>query len=175
MISKAGTFTNTNKNYQATASLLTTSYWTNLVDGTVAENAVGSPTVEMWMSSWNEIYPTDKLYCNNANENGYYVGTTDTPTGYYIDLSGKTGYGNTLFYPHQTYDNLDGTDAGDCNGYWLASPSAGIAGNVLYVSYHGRVNANSYDDDGLAVRPVVSLKSGILGSKDGTAWVLGTN
>ena len=43
-----------------------------ITDGTAdeyGEYAIGSPTVEMWMSSWNELYPDYKIY-NSADSEG---------------------------------------------------------------------------------------------------------
>ena len=176
MLSQAEIFRKRNENYSATIKLLSEMEWENLVDSTYAKAAIGSPTVEMWMASWNEIYPDDMLYCNNADETGYYVGTTDTPTSYTIIssvMSTKAGYNNTLFYPHKTYDNLDGTDAGDCYGYWLASPSASNTSSVLYVFCGSGVANQPYNYNAVAVRPIVCLKSETLGSQDlNNVWIL---
>ena len=120
------------------------------------------------------------LYCNNANAIGYYIGTTDTPTTSSISstvMSTKEGYNNTLYYPHQTYENIDGSNDGNsnCSYYWLASPSTRYADLVFGVGYDGYVGGNVYNHGGIAVRPVVSLKSGISGSKVEGVWELGTN
>ena len=131
------TFSNEWENYRVAASLLKTSEWTSLVDNKYAIEAVGSPTVEMWMSSWNALYPASQLYCNNGYAVGYYVGTTTIPTTYYINLKTYDGYSNSLYYPHQS--RID-----NCNGYWLASPSSDYCAIVLGVYQDGEMGSNLY-------------------------------
>ena len=146
-------------NSQCVSTLLNDNNWSSYKDsGSKAEKAIGSPTVEMWMDSWNARYPGDKVYrkaSTSTSNPGYYVGTSQNPSTYYIDSSVMSaGYNNKLYYPDTS--SYNGT-----NGYWLASPSAGNSDNVLYV-YCGRdVGYNYYRDRYLGVRPVVSLNSGI--------------
>ena len=90
-----------------------------------------------------------------------------------IDISSYAGYTNTdykstLYFPHK-----DGYD--DCDGYWVASPSAYETFSVLGVSYYGDVYYNYYDSYYLGVRPLVCLKSNIQATKVGDIWQLGTN
>ena len=74
-------------NSKCVSTLLNSNNWSSYKDsGNKAEKAIGSPTVEMWMDSWNKRYPSDKLYCNNTNTNGYYVGTSQRPTNNEIYL-----------------------------------------------------------------------------------------
>ena len=40
----------------------------------------------MWMSSWNKLYPANRLYCNNGTLEGYYVGKTTNPENSEINL-----------------------------------------------------------------------------------------
>ena len=142
-------------NSKCVSTLLNSNNWSSYKDsGNKAEKAIGSPTVEMWMDSWNKRYPSDLIYCNNTNSNGYYVGTSSNPTSYNFSNSGKEGYKNKLYYPHTSSYN-------STNGYWLASPSAYSSIHVLCVYYYGIVDYYSYDNSNLGVRPVVSLNSGI--------------
>ena len=80
------TFDNNNKNYHIASALLDTTKWTNFVNSTYALKAFGGPTVEVWMSSWNKLYPSEKLYWSIDN-NHYYIGTEPEPTGtsLYVD------------------------------------------------------------------------------------------
>ena len=121
--------------------------------------------------SYHSGRPTDKIYCNNDSAKGYYFGTSSVPTTYNASLSGKTGYGNTLYYPYQST-----VDSGNCYGYWLASPSAYDTYDVMAVSCSGGVYRYHYSNDYCGVRPVVSLSSSIKGTStttDGvTTWTL---
>ena len=151
-------------NSKCVSTLLNDNNWTSYLDQEIqgkrkAEKAIGSPTVEMWMDSWNARYQksSDQVYrraSTSTSYPGYYVGTSQNPSTYYIVLSAKEGYNNKLYYPQTS--SYNGT-----NGYWLASPSAGDSNAVLYVDYSGNVSYGSYTSSHLGVRPVVSLNSGI--------------
>ena len=158
----------TNDNGRCVSTLLNTSNWTGFVDSTYGEYAIGGPIVEMWVESYNAKGYTP-LYCNNTNSIGYYVGNTDIPTTtyYYLDEDANTGYGDTLYFPHQEV-------LSNCYGYWLASPSAGNTGGVMEVSCSGYVLFNIYDFDGAGVRPLVSLKSEVtaIQNTDTGVWKL---
>ena len=150
-------------NSKCVSTLLNDNNWSSYKDsGNKAEKAIGSPTVEMWMDSWNARYPnsSDQIYrkaSTSTSYPGYYVGTSSDPTGSNsINNSAKEGYSNKLYYPHTS--NYNGT-----YGYWLASPSAGHYNVVHYVYYNGYVSHNNLACyyTGLGMRPVVSLNSGI--------------
>ena len=140
------TLNSSNANSKCVSRLLNTSNWESYKDNNgMAEYAVGGSTIEMWMDSWNKRYPSDKLYCNNTNSNGYYVGTSSKPT-------------NSLYYPRKSGVS-DGTS--NCHSYWLASPSALNSIGVLLVLYNGHVSFNGYSSTNMGLRPVVSLNSEI--------------
>ena len=46
---------------RAVASLLDVDNWSVFVNE-YSDTCVGSPTIEMWIKSWNDLYPDDKLY-----------------------------------------------------------------------------------------------------------------
>ena len=109
----------TNANAKCVSAMLNTSNWTGFVDSTYADCAIGGPTIEMWVASYNAKGYTP-VYCNNTNENGYFVGNTDKPGDYKYSIldDSNNGYADTLYFPHQSaVDN--------CYGYKLSSPSAG--------------------------------------------------
>ena len=155
-------------------AMTTKSNWTSLLTGSINGKpinyagttdtniwAMGSPTLDLYVNSWNTKFPADAIYTATTATsmsdglNGYYVGTAENPTTYWIDYSSKEGYNNTLYYPHQEeFDN--------CYGYWLASPSAGNESRVMGVYYYGDVYFDDYNGGSLAFRPVVSLPSNIL-------------
>lgn len=113
-------YNNTNgTNYEnkgATAYMLDTGIWTNKYkDSDYTKYVTGGSTIEMYVASWNKKYPKNKIYCNNSNQNGYYIGTKDTPISNYAYMSSTSGYSDKLYYPYK--DNAT-------YGYWLASPSA---------------------------------------------------
>ena len=153
-----------NPNSLCVSTLLNASNWESYKDnGNMAEYAIGGSTIEMWMASWNKRYPNDKLYCNNTNASGYYVGISSNPSTYYINydvMQQKEGYkDSTLYYPRKK--SVEDGDK-NCKYYWLASPSATVNKKyVLDVGFYGYVIDNTYDGTEVGLRPVVSLNSGI--------------
>lgn len=159
LLSKAATFTETNANYQATASLLDTEKWTSFVDDTYAESAIGSPTIEMFTRSWNQVYTEDKyenqqIYCNSSTANGYYVGNVTIPNTNSIDVSSFEGLENGLYFPHHASYNSS-------NGYWLSSPSVSGNNNMLRLKYDGTIGGASCNSNDLAIRPIVCIKNSV--------------
>ena len=154
-------------------AMTTKSNWDELLTGTLNGTtqvnetrtanvwAMGAPTLELWVNSWNAKYPSDTLYTKYENRvsgqafDGWYIGNTENPTTTYISLSSKTGYGNTLYYPHQAVEQ-------SCKGYWLASPSAYDSFYVMNVKFDGYVTASNYFYSNNGFRPVVCLPSSVL-------------
>ncbi len=157
------------QNSKYASTLLNANNWKKYLDkenGTGnAEYAIGSPTIEMWMDSWNNLYEDvdGKLY-RYANTNtakpGYNIGTTaDLRYSYYLYreiMSNKKGYENKLYYPQTKFIDYSYPD-----GYWLASPAADADDNIFYVCYDGRISAYDGAKTNYSMRPVVCLKSGI--------------
>ena len=85
----------TNPNIKSVSQLLNTNNWKNLVNTNYAIDAIGAPTVEMWVESWNEK-GYKKLYYNNNGDTGYCVGDVEAPTTMHIEgLSTE----DTLYFP----------------------------------------------------------------------------
>ena len=144
----------TNDNAKCVSTLLNTSNWSGFVNSTYADYCIGSPTLEMWVASWNNNYPSDLLYCNNPSSWGYYIGTSSSPTTYNISLNSYTGYSNTLYYPHTVgYNN--------CSGYWLASPSACRKGTIMSLHCEDKLTFYDYNETTISVRPLVRLQYGV--------------
>ena len=152
----------TNNNGRCVSTLLNTGNWTGFVDNTYADCAIGGPTVEMWVASYNAKGYTP-LYCNNINDIGYYIGNTTKPTTahYSLDEDVNTGYGDTLYFPYQEA-------VSNCNAYWLASPSAFQTTYVMRVHYVGGVSYDIYNFNAyyMGVRPLVSLNSEVTATQD---------
>lgn len=150
----------THANGRCVSILLNTNNWDGFVNSSYAEYAIGGPTLEMWVASWNAKEYT-QLY-TNTNTRGYYVGNTKNPTTFAYNLSGDRGYNDTLYFPHQSEES-------NCKAYWLTSPGANytnVADNLMNVDCSGSVSYSLYYSNTLGVRPLVSLKSDIIGRKD---------
>ena len=48
-------------------TLLDTSKWTSFVDNNKANSAIGTPSLNMWVASYNIKYPENKVYTNTDN------------------------------------------------------------------------------------------------------------
>ena len=153
-----------NTNTKCISTLLNANNWEKYKDTSgKAEYAIGGASLEMWIESWNQRYPEDKLYCNNVNSVGYYIGTNDKPEGAGVDTLNKDGYSNKLYYPYKDYSK--GT-----YGYWLSAPSArgdeylyyvNMGGSVASMYHFGYTSTNAASDILGAIRPVVSLNKDI--------------
>ena len=152
-----------NTNEHKAAWLCSPSKWTTYCDTSKAKYAIGSPPVEMYVSSYNQVSHTT---------GNYKLGATYRETsypGYIYTLNGKQ---STISYS----DYFTGYDTLDYKGYnsmyckrnddsyleyywWLASPSADYYGYVCYVDgYRTALNKN---DDKYGACPLVALKPGV--------------
>ena len=166
MLSWRNTYpTSENINIKAVAALLDTSAWNSFATGVSGAEAIGAPTLEMFLASWNARGYTT-LYCDNITDCGYCLGKTPGPTSEYIVLKNyipSSEVSDTLYFPHAEV-------TGGCEGYWLASPSSYWNGGCLmYVGCSGggiwgagqTDGTSNYCDRSEALRPVVCLPSGI--------------
>ena len=156
---KAETTTISNEKEQAAAWLCDPSKWTAYCDTDKANYAIGGPSVEMYVKSYNQTHGDDALGCqyqtNDAPGYGYKVNGTIQNSGLYTNA-------DTLDYS-MTYKSMYCGQNGNKTGYWwLASPSAYgpyrvclVYGRSAYLYY------NSYNAD-CGVSPLVSLKSSFI-------------
>ena len=169
MQNKFGELNSSNENVRAVSTLINTANWEGYVNTSYADYAIGAPTLEMWVASWNGVYGDKlKLYTNIKSGTGYYVGTgSNSTTNYQQSITSVTGWqNNTLYFPHgnSSYQS--------CYGTWLVSPSASSTSNLMRVHYGGYVNYSAYNYNNLAARPLVHLKSNFhLERKPGTTNV----
>ena len=156
---EAETTTISNENEQAAAWLCDPSKWTAYCDTDKANYAIGGPSVEMYVKSYNQTHGDDALGCqyqtNNVPGYGYKVNGTIQNSGWYTN-------DDTLDYS-MTYKSMycgqNGNKTGD---WWLASPSAGNSGSVCRVyGLSADLDQRYYSNDG-GVSPLVSLKSSFI-------------
>ena len=152
-----------NSNAQCVSTLLNPSYWTGYIDNSKGDNqtAIGGPTVQLWMDSWNARFKGQEAYCDRANANGYYVRTSSDSATTSISLNQNKNNGGELYFANNFSSLTDGNNP--VIYYWLASPSAIDSYYLLGVNCFGNVEyeiySNNYPFGGL--RPVVCLQSNI--------------
>ena len=151
-----------NSNEKAAAWLCSPSKWTTYCDTSKANYAIGSPTAEMYVASYNQVSHTTGNYKLGATYR-----ETSVP-GYIYTLNGKqstisnsdywTG-NNTLDYTG--YNSMYCGRNGSTGNYWwwLASPSANSSSYVCIVSSGSAYLGNDIYGSANVVCPLVSLKS----------------
>ena len=139
---------NTNENMKATAYLLDTEIWKGFKNSTKAKYAIGAPTLDMFVASYNTRFA--KQIEIIAQETGYKVKFTD-----------GNSYESTL----DTYDYLTAhqiKDIAAADTMWFASPVAGNDSTLMmYVRYDGEVADGYYGNGYLGLHPIVCLEDGV--------------
>ena len=149
-------------NSKCASTLLNANNWAKYKDNSgKAEYAVGGSTLEMWISSWNNLYEKKygKIYFG-LNEDGYYIGNTEEPQAYNLNVQVSD---NDKLYFSQDTSVVDGGK--NTKFYWLSSPNPSTGAPSLYVIGYGNINYDSYkyfnDRMCVALRPVVSLNKDV--------------
>ena len=159
---------NTNINGKCVSTLLNTDNWVGLVDKRYADYAIGSPTLEMWIESYNSNGYSPLYQANNTL--GYYVGSEENPSTELIAIYNleSNGYDNDLYFPYQT------SQEDYCAGYWIASPSASGNNKIMYVSCGGGIASLANNSMIMTLRPVVALDENTMVEYDETndVWIL---
>ena len=138
-----------NNNERAAGWLCSPSQWESYLDNTKATYAIGGPSAEMYVASYNDV--------SHTQAGSYTLGATYRATSY-------PGYIYTLNGAQSTISNSDyntGKDSLDYKGYnsmyagingsksgywWLASPSSNYSRNVCIVSgYSSNLDNNDYN------------------------------
>lgn len=165
-LNQYGTSSNENKNIRATAYLLDTSLWENFKMQGKADYVIGAPTLELFKSSYNNLYNTEETIDLQILENGYQVKwSTDTSYANYINGLNTS---NTLY----------ALTSNSISKMWVASPSGNAAGMLWYTdesSSSTPLKGNgTYYLNGCGLRPVVCLNSSVLLEEqaDGTYKIL---
>ena len=125
---------------KAVAYMLDKEIWSTLyADSSVAEYAVGGPSVEMTLKSYSEKKNVD-YRAKAVSATGYQIsndaGKEDSWANFY---SGMLSTSDTLYV-------LPSAATSGANAMWLASPSADNGSNVLHVYYGGGVG-NDYSSN----------------------------
>lgn len=158
-------YTSIENNMKAEAYMLDTKIWSCFADASITEYAIGGPTVELFMTSYNQSHNVDyrtRAIYNNANGQ----------TGYQIS---KDGGINWVFYSDGMINSKDRlyviNNTTKASGMWLASTSAVNPSFLLCIFYcYDRVFFYSYENYSFGFRPLVCLKSNIQFEADGDGY-----
>ena len=153
------TTTISNPNEQAAAWLCDPSKWTAYCDTDKANYAIGGPSVEMYVKSYNQTHGDDALGCQYQTKYapGYIYKVNNT-----IQHGGWQTNDNTLDYS-MTYKSMYCGQNGKKTGeWWLASPSASDSSCVCRVIGSGASLFSGNYSFSVGVSPLVSLKSSFI-------------
>ena len=146
---------NTNDNAKITALLMDTEIWKSLTNNNSSLYAIGCPTIEMWVNSWNDKYPEQQIYLSNdINGIGYKIGTENNTDNSFTINNNWAGRNDKMYFPH------DGV-VSKCEGYCIASPSSVGDTKLIRVNYQKTIgNTGSLGKHG-SLRPVVCIPSSV--------------
>ena len=145
-------YSSTNNNMKAVAYMLDTDVW-SVFAGDKAEYAIGGPTVEMFLNSYDEKYGTN--YVSEATSNIGYQFRSNSGYTYFLELS----------VPDDELYTISSMDKADY--MLLASPANTSNVNCLIdMSFGGNFIYDSYMAKYVGFRPVVCLKSDVILKKD---------
>ena len=146
---------------KCTSTLLNASNWEKYKDNNgKAEYSIGSPTIEMWINSWNNLYKNiDGEIKYTVSDNQYMHGYS--VTNGFLSSNNKVGVKNKLYFPT---DILLSDGNIKLYGYMFASPSGNGFDQIVYCNRVGQIGpapciykSSVY----CALRPVVSLNKDI--------------
>lgn len=150
-------------NEKIPAYLCDTAQWTKYVDTKKADWAIASPSVEMYVDSYNSV-----KHAEGYGKLGAKYRETDSP-GYIYTINGEKSYEDYetdyITIENKTYNNmytgLSSENLSDLMGFVMCSPSA-KSKNYICTFYIGWSNLSTMyrGDWDYAITPIVSLKSG---------------
>ncbi len=144
------------------ATMLCTENWSDFKYDTYADYAIGGPTYQMWINSWNMRHQDKQAYYQ-TNELGYLMGVKGQNTQSAILV--QEAQTDSLYLPHasETEGDFDkDSQIEHCQGYWGASP-CGLYGGFNLMMVHSNIALTDHfgGDDFYGVRPVVCLKANV--------------
>ena len=156
-------YTSTNSNMKAVAYMLDKDIWEDYADASIAEYAVGGPSVEMLMKSYCIKYPNKKdLYKTRAASTIGYQVSKDGGTNWDVYYTGMLSASDTLYVLPRS------SNGSGANAMWVASPVSYHPSLVYYVNYSGTIHSGNDNNKDVGFRPLVCLNSNILLNKDGS-------
>ena len=146
-----------NNNERAAAWLCSPSQWTDYVDDTKVQYAIGGPSIEMYVASYNDV--KHEVGTKKGSLSMEY--STQLAPGYIYKIDSEL-QNNGVKTNDNTIDNL-GYNGMYTKGdyYWLASPSFNYSNNVCTVDGRNACLNYDFDNGNGGTGPLVCLKSDI--------------
>ena len=158
-------YTSKGNNMKEVAYMLDTGIWSTFRNEEYAEYAIGGPTIEMLMASYNKKYQSEGIdYRAQATSSAGYQISKDGGANWYYCINNMLSKSDSLYVI---------TSQTNAVAMWLASPSAGFqTGYVIRVNYVGSLDYRDFSGILTCVgfRPIVCLKSNVLLEADGDGY-----
>ncbi len=147
--------TRNNANIRAIAYMYDTSIWnTKYLDNKeIGEYAIGSPSIEMLLNSYNKVNNTNygaKVISND----GYKISTNKDSTD---ENDWKYEIENIISTDDKNLYIVD--DSTKSEEYWISSPSANGANNLMSINSSGKIENNIYSYGNCSLRPIVCINA----------------
>ena len=120
-------------NIKSVAYMLDMNVWNSYYKGEYAEYAIGGPTLEMFVASYNQTHQAKPMYCK-SNTTGYYISWSDGGTT--TSISGLST-SESLYVINST---------SKANAMCLASPTAYGNKYIMGVRYDGIIDQYGYNN-----------------------------
>ena len=150
-----------NNNEKASAWLCAPSQWTTYVDSTKANYAIGAPSADMYVASYNDV-PHTEVGNNTLGLKYSSPGYIYTLNGAQSTISNSDYWTGTDSLDYKGYNSMYAGKSGIKTGIWrLASPSSDYSNNMCFVYGTDATLSRNYYSFSYPACPLVSLKSGI--------------
>ena len=148
------------------ASLFDQNNWASFVDNNYADSAIGSPTIEMFINSWNAKHSDSKVYFGMGDENGYSIGKEENPTDNAV-------YSVKGLKEDKLYNIVPENFGDDGMGMILASPNQ-LGTDRVGGATDTSIGLNDPFGDYKGLRPIVCLKANVNATYKNGVWELET-
>lgn len=159
-------------NAKSVKDLLNNDIWNVFAEGLEGAEAIGSPSLEMFVESWEQKGYKKIKY--SYNEDGYSLGDTGDWFGLAIVNEYQQEPQDPLYIPHQLNTDLEDKEWNEninCLAYWLAGASINDSHSLVVADgrYRG-LFGDWYSAFSYGLRPVVCLPSNAMATLEDGVW-----
>lgn len=149
--------TRNNLNMKAVAYMMDTSKWSNFAGNVPGATAIGGPTIEMFVLSYNAKHGTNQFgtYGTSAND---ITSTNANDCGYMVSINGGS-WSKSVMNPDKT-DNMwfKANDFNKASGMWCSSPSSNNNNSIVCAITNCNISYYTVCGfEGCAFRPLVTI------------------
>ena len=143
-------YTSKDYNVKAVAYMLDTNIWnTNFKNSTFADYAIGGPSIEMFVDSYNQKYNDKKIELQVTSSEGYSLKWKNN--------NEYAGYIKGL----KTTDDTCVVSNDKASGLWISSPNVAGGYNVFWASSDGWLGSRGTGNENPGFRTVICLNSNV--------------